>query len=95
MSEFIDLIVRILVRALKDLEEVAADNSLEASLRVAGGLSFCDRRVPALAGVDEVDRDLGVLDPSSGFGVLALDSNRVMPLFRWGRALPDGRVAGC
>lgn len=38
------------------------------------------RRVPALAGVDEVDRDLGVLDSSSRSGVLALDPNRVGPL---------------
>ncbi|ANP51876.1 hypothetical protein AVL59_21925 [Streptomyces griseochromogenes] len=39
------------------------------------------RRVSALAGVDEVDGDLGVLDPPGGAGVLALDPDRASPLF--------------
>jgi hypothetical protein len=33
--------------------------------------------VPAAAGVDQVDGDLGVLDPAPGAGVLPLDSNGV------------------
>lgn len=33
--------------------------------------------VPAAAGVDQVDGDLGVLDPARGAGVLPLDSNGV------------------
>lgn len=33
--------------------------------------------VPAAAGVDQVDGDLGVLDPACGAGVLPLDSNGV------------------
>jgi hypothetical protein len=32
--------------------------------------------VPAGCGVGQIDRDLGVLDPSGGAGVLALDPDR-------------------
>jgi len=35
------------------------------------------RGVPAAAGVDQVDGDLGVLDPACGAGVLALDTDGV------------------
>jgi hypothetical protein len=36
--------------------------------------------VPTGTGVSEVDRDLGVLDPSGGAGVLALDPDRISAL---------------
>jgi hypothetical protein len=35
-----------------------------------------DQGVPGIGGVSQVDRDLGVLDPASGAGVLALHPNR-------------------
>jgi hypothetical protein len=39
-----------------------------------------DQGMPCPAGVHQVDRDLGVLDPPSGAGVLALDPNGRRPL---------------
>jgi hypothetical protein len=39
-----------------------------------------DHRVPAGTGVDQVDRNLGVLDPACGAGVLALHPDRVHTL---------------
>jgi hypothetical protein len=35
------------------------------------------RGVPAPTGVDQVDGNLGILDPAGGAGVLALDADRV------------------
>jgi hypothetical protein len=41
-----------------------------------------DQRVPAAGGVGEIDRDLGVLDPAHGAGVLALHSDGVFALLQ-------------
>ncbi|MEV0966516.1 hypothetical protein AB0J25_28720 [Streptomyces sp. NPDC049910] len=40
MSEFFDVAESVPVSALKDLEDLAADDPLEASLRVTGGLKL-------------------------------------------------------
>ncbi|WP_461090072.1 hypothetical protein [Streptomyces incanus] len=42
MSDFFDVAESAPVGTLKDLEDLAADHPLEASLRIAGGLSFGD-----------------------------------------------------
>jgi hypothetical protein len=41
-----------------------------------------DQGVPSAGGVDQVDRDLGVVDPPGGAGVLALHPTVVVPFFR-------------
>jgi hypothetical protein len=45
--------------------------------------------VPGIAGVDQVDRDLGVLDPSGGAGVLVLHPNRPGALLEVARLVDD------
>jgi hypothetical protein len=62
-------------------------NFLGAAIRIGGPRPGqvklpVDHRVPAPAGVTEVDGDLGVLDPAGGAGVLPLHPDGVPALLQ-------------
>ena len=50
--------------------------------------------MPGLAGVDQIDRDLGVLDPSGGAGVLALHPHRLAALLKVAGLVNDQHCRG-
>jgi hypothetical protein len=53
-----------------------------------------DQGVPGIAGVDQVHRDLGVLDAAGGAGVLALHPNRLQALLKVAGLVDDQHRLG-
>jgi hypothetical protein len=49
--------------------------------------------VPGIAGIHQLDRDLGVLDPPGGAGVLALHPDRLAALLEIAGLVDDQRTA--